>query len=79
MSAAGQLETSRLEMRKTFAEGLGAYRQQDSDAAQSAFRGVFAYNALMTGRRECSWSGSAYCDRLRQGPTGMVSGTTKKK
>ena len=45
MSAAGRLETSRLEMRKPFAEGLGAYRQQDSDAAQGAFRGVFAYHA----------------------------------
>jgi hypothetical protein len=37
MSAAGRLETSRLEMRKTFAEGLGAYRQQDWDAAQAHF------------------------------------------
>jgi len=49
MSAAGQLETSRLEMRKTFAGGLGAYREQDSDAAQGAFRGVFAYHALDDG------------------------------
>jgi hypothetical protein len=76
MSAAGRLETSRLEMRKTFAEGLGAYRQQMPRKAH--FEACLRITPSMTGRRECSWSGSAYCDRLRQGPTGMVSGTTKK-
>ena len=37
MSASGQLESSRLELRKAFADGLAAYRQQDWDAAQAHF------------------------------------------
>ena len=37
MSAAGQLESSRLELRKTFADGLAAYRQRDWDGAQAHF------------------------------------------
>lgn len=37
MSVAGQLESSRLELRKTFADGLAAYRQLDWDSAQVHF------------------------------------------
>lgn len=37
MSVAGQIESSRVELRKTFAEGLAAYREQNWDEAQAHF------------------------------------------
>ena len=37
MSAAGQLESSRLELRKTFTDGLASYRRRDWDGAQACF------------------------------------------
>jgi len=37
MSPAGQIEPSRIELRKTFAEGLAAYREQNWDGAQAHF------------------------------------------
>ena len=37
MSAAGQLESSRLELRKTFTDGLASYRRRDWDGAQAYF------------------------------------------
>ena len=37
MSPAGQIEPSRVELRKTYAAGLAAYREQDWDGAQARF------------------------------------------
>ena len=37
MSAAGQLQSSRLELRETFTDGLASYRRRDWDGAQAYF------------------------------------------